>query len=210
MKPEKADIDRMYELCICDLEHCSGGDPESLSRAVYAMKWLQGDHRLLEPLLELLEKGDIKVKRGVTECLGLLKLEACVAPLISVIERSFEESGNEAVLLREEAIRALGTNGHEAAIGFLEEIMCDRVHEGLWSEDERSLAVEALTSFALAGKLRALEILSNGLDNPDSFIRELSRESMIEISERRFWQDKGYHSFLARFKDDEGGEETGD
>jgi hypothetical protein len=210
VKSENIDINRMYELCIDDLERSAEGDLESLKRAVYAVRWLEGDHRLLEPLLALLVKGDIKVKQGVTECLGLLKLEECVEPLITLIKSSFEERESQTALLREEAIRALGVNGHESALDFLEEIMYDRVNKGLWSEDERSLAVEALTSFALAGKVRALEIISNGLDASDNFTRELSRESMMEISEKKFRQNEGYHSFLARFKVEEGGEKTGD
>jgi|GEM_PF-5385686 len=209
MESEKANNDRMYKICVDSLECGNSGDLESLKRAVYTVKFLEGDHRLLEPLRRFLSKGDINVKRSVTECLGMLKLEECVEPLISMIHASFQNRDQEVGSLREEAIRALGVNGHESAIDFLREVMYDRVHRGLWSEDERSLAVEALTCLALSGKLRALEILSGGLDDPDSFIRELSRESMLEISERKFWQDTGYKSFLASFKEDEGGEKTG-
>lgn len=210
MELDKTQKKRVFDLCLKDLESSSHGDLASLKRAIYAVKWLEGEKKLLEPLLNLLEKGAAEIRIGVIECLGHLKLTDCIEPLISQIERSFEmEDEEKSRAIREEAIRALATNGQEGAIDYLESVMHERIHCGMWSEDERSLAVESLTRFALSGSMRALEILSDGLDAPDRFIKELARESMLEISERRFWLGRGYHSFTARFEEEKNGDEAG-
>lgn len=213
MELDEEHRERVYESVVSDLQGGALGDVESMRRAAHSTKWLEGERRLLEPLFLLLQNPNLEVRASAAECLGHLKLVECLEPLRSAIEKSFEEEQEPDVAgaFRQEAIRAYGKCGQEKAIPHLEIIMHAKVHPGLWSEDERALAVEALTDCALSGSMRALEILAHGLDSEDKFVKELSRCALLEISDSRFWRGKGYHSIMARFEGSkkESGEKNG-
>lgn len=208
MELDEEHRERVFRSVVSDLERGTLGDAESMRRAAHSTKWLEGERRLFEPLVALLENPSPEVRASAAECLGHLKLVECLEPLIARIERSFGEKSSEGEPFRQEALRALGNSRREEAIAYLEAVMYGSVHTGLWSEDERSLAVEGLTGFALSGNTRALMILSRGLEASERLVRELSRFAMLEISERKYWHGKGYHSIIARFegsgKEDEG------
>jgi hypothetical protein len=207
MELDEEHRERVFESVVSDLVHGSQGDAESMRRAAHSTKWLEGERRLLEPLLLLLENQSPDVRTSAAECLGHLRLAECLESLKSGIEKSFREETSTGEPFRQEAIRAIGNCGRDEAIPYLEAVMYEKIHEGLWSEDERSLAVESLTDFALAGSLPALEVLARGLGAGERLVKELSRFAMLEISERKFWHGKGYHSIIARFevsKKDEG------